>query len=338
MSVLQNKIIRNALAGAVGGFIGWVFSEPVALMSLGPSGSGIQAIIETGFVVAIVGAGLGAVLGAAEGLSLRSVVITLRGAVLGAVIGFVGGAIGGAIAQVVYQPLVLSCFCARGIAWSVFGFFLGTSEGIRRFSLIGLRNATIGGAIGGFIGGVLFDVVGAVIGFIGGGTFSRAIGFVVLGMCIGILIAFVERVLAQGAFRVVAGRQEGREILLDKPRVVIGRDERNDIYMSDHGIEKQHAEVRAERGGFAINALNGTLAVNGNPITHHLLQSGDEVQLGDARLRYRARGEGMPLSRRLPASPSQPTASQIPGERNCPRCAHTNRANAKFCARCGYRF
>jgi hypothetical protein len=233
---------------------------------------------------------------------------------------------------------------ARGAAWSVFGFFLGLSEGIRRFSLKGTRNAAVGGFLGGLIGGILFDVVGIFIGYIGGGTFSRGVGLATLGACIGILIALVERALAEAMLFVVQGRQEGRTILLDKPRMIVGRVETNDIYLSDAGIEPRHAEIRAEGRGYAIAPLRGTVLVNQAAVTHHVLQYDDEIQLGNARLRYRARRSAVRVPERVPARADepppyiQPSPPRPPAKDQltmCPRCAHTNRGEAKFCARCG---
>lgn len=280
-----------------------------------------------------IGLALGLVLGAAEGISLRSMQLTIRGGIIGAVIGLVGGTIGVVIAEMVFQQVKWCCFIGRGIGWGIFGLFLGTSEGIRRFSLMGARNAAIGGTIGGFIGGVLFDMVGIFTFFIGGGTVSRAIALTVLGACIGILIALVERVLAEGALRVIAGRQEGREILLDKPRTTFGHDERNDVYMSDVGIVPRHAEIRSESGGFAIVPLNGTVLVNQAQVTHHALQPGDEIQIGAAQMRYRAK-RGTGVSQPVASLPRAP--KDLSGlDRLCPRCAQANRAGARFCAQCG---
>ena len=345
MMLLQNKILRSALGGAFGGFLGWLLSEPVMFIRPRFARDLIQILLWDVIWAIPIGVALGMALGAAEGLSLRSLKLAARGALIGMVVGFFGGALGVTIAEIVFQQVACLCFIGRGIGWGIFGLFLGLAEGIRRWSLLGTRNAALGGAIGGFIGGVMFDLVGILALVLGTDVLSRFIALVILGACIGILIALVERALAQGAFRVLAGRQEGREILLDKPRLTIGHDERNDVYLSDRGVEMRHAQVRAERGGFAINALNGAVVVNGSPVTQHLLQSGDEVQLGDARLRYRTRGERMPLSRRLPrtgaplasrpAPPSAPVSRGLSTERDCPRCAHTNRAGAKFCLRCG---
>ena len=349
MLIFQNKLIRNLLGGALGGLVAWILSEPVFAFAYDPMRIRTieQMLVFDAMWAVPIGLALGLVLGAAEGLSLRSLALTVRGALIGMFIGLVGGTIGVVIAELVFQQVQWCCFIGRGIGWSIFGLFLGTSEGIRRFSLLGARNAAIGGAIGGFIGGVLFDLVAIpfmILSFTSGGretgTFSRGIALIVLGACIGILIALVERALAEGALRVIAGRQEGREILLDKPRITFGHDERNDVYMSDMGIAPRHAEIRAEGGGYAIVPLNGTVLVNHAQVTHNALQPGDEIQIGAAQMRYRARKRGAGVSQPVASLPRAP--KDLSGFRNltglerlCPRCAHANRACAKFCSRCG---
>lgn len=347
MLILQNKLIRSALGGAIGGFLAWILSEPVFAFAYDPWRIRTieQMLIFDAIWAVPIGLALGLVLGAAEGLSLRSVMLAVRGALIGMFIGVIGGTIGIVIAEIVFQQVKWCCFIGRGIGWGIFGLFLGMSEGIRRFSLMGARNAAIGGTIGGFIGGVLFDMVGIFTFFIGGGTVSRAIALTVLGMCIGILIALVERALTEASLIVIIGRQEGREILLDKPRVTLGHDERNDVYMSDSGIAPRHAEVRAEGGGFSIVPLNGTVLVNQRQVTHHALQPGDEIQIGTAQMRYRARKRGAGVSQpvaslprvqpRVSVPPSLPRPQPREQTAFCPRCAHANRAGAKFCARCG---
>ncbi len=352
MNILQNKTIRSALGGAIGGFLAWMLSEPIALLMLTPTRDIGLILFHDALWAVPIGLMLGLVLGAAEGVSLRSLQMTLRGGVIGMVVGLIGGTIGVVIAEIVFQQVQWLCFIGRGIGWGIFGLFLGTSEGIRRFSLKGTINAAIGGAIGGFVGGVLFDMVGLFTGFIGGGTISRAIALTVLGACIGILIALVEQALAEATLLVVQGRQEGRTILLDKPRTVFGRNESNDVYMSDTGIVPRHAEIRAESGGYAIVPLDGSVTVNQSVTQHHLLQSDDQIDLGAARLVYRPRRRDVRASANQPVAPALPKMQprvepQIRAPREprmmaaaqklCPRCAHANRPEAKYCQRCGQR-
>ena len=346
--ILQNKTIRGILAGALGGFLAWIMSEPVALVILNPYGSVADLLFRDALWGIPVGIGLGLILGAAEGFSLRSTMLTVRGALIGAAIGLVGGMVGVVLAEAVYQQVQWLCLIGRGLGWSIFGLFLGLQEGIRRRSLKGTRNAAIGGWIGGFVGGVLFDIVGAFTSFIGGGTLSRGIALITLGAAIGVLIVLVERVLADGTLVVTLGRFEGREILLDKPTMILGGDEHNDVYLPDKGVVPRHAEIRAEGSGFAIESLNGPVTVNKLAVTRQLLQPGDQVEIGVTRMRYRTRRRDVPVATSAPRPPARlspappaarpelsPASPIAPTTNMCPRCAHLNRAGAKFCQRCG---
>ncbi len=331
--MLHNKLLRGAFGGAVGGLLAWILSEPVFAIFFHRF-SGLEEIFVFDAIwAAPIGLALGAVLGAAEGLSLRSPILALRGAAIGAVIGMLGGSFGVVIAEWVFQQVQGIPFIGRGIGWGIFGFFLGLAEGARRWSRIGARNAALGGAMGGFIGGVLFDVVSRFTIALGS-IVSRGVALIVLGACIGILIAFVERVLAEAALWVIAGRQEGREIFLDKPRAVVGREETNDIYLSDPGVETRHAEIRAEGRGYVIVPTGGAVFVNRAPVSHHVLQADDEIQIGAARLRYRTRRSGARVSPQYAPPPSYSPPAQFAA---CPNCGASNRASARFCARCGQR-
>ena len=54
-------------------------------------------------------------------------------------------------------------------------------------------------------------------------------GFVALGMCIGLLIGLAQVILKEAWVRVEAGFRAGREMILSKPEVTIGRAESCDI-------------------------------------------------------------------------------------------------------------
>jgi hypothetical protein len=72
----------------------------------------------------------------------------------------------------------------------------------------------------------------------------------------------------------------------------IGRAEENDICIQGRGISRQHAVIHAGPGGFVIRDLdsqNGTI-VNGERVAERTLGDGDQIGLGDARLRFRFPG------------------------------------------------
>jgi predicted component of type VI protein secretion system len=118
---------------------------------------------------------------------------------------------------------------------------------------------------------------------------SRGVALVILGACIGLWIVILERAMAQGLLKVVSGRMEGREFVLDKPTLSLGSDERGDIALfGDPASLPRHATLRQQGRGFAIEALPGAmLTVNGQPVGQATLASGDRLTVGSTRLIYR---------------------------------------------------
>lgn len=91
---LNDARIRSLMAGAFGGFVGWLGAERLIG---GPAG-----LVETLCVGAVVGLGIAATLGGAEGIAIRSWRLARRGIVNGLVIGAIGGALGAGVGQWTY--------------------------------------------------------------------------------------------------------------------------------------------------------------------------------------------------------------------------------------------
>jgi hypothetical protein len=75
---------------------------------------------------------------------------------------------------------------------------------------------------------------------------------------------------------------------LDKERVTIGRRPDNDIQVDNLGVSGEHAVVTTLLNDSVIedlNSTNGTL-VNGQPITKHLLQDNDVIEVGKHKLKF----------------------------------------------------
>src|SRR6185503_4186682 len=69
-------------------------------------------------------------------------------------------------------------------------------------------------------------------------------GFVVLGLCIGLLIGLAQVILKEAWIRVEKGRRAGREMILSKEKTTIGRAEACDLGLfGDNQIEKFHAVI-----------------------------------------------------------------------------------------------
>lgn len=87
---------------------------------------------------------------------------------------------------------------------------------------------------------------------------------------------------------------------LEPPRVLIGRSHRNDLVLKDPSVSRDHASIEATAEGMLLRDRGGKsgVIVNGRTIEKpHLLRPGDEIRLGNTRLRYdRAHGSEVQLS------------------------------------------
>ena len=309
--LLNDQRIRSALAGGLGGAVSWLLIEPLVAPQLERATSMSEVYPIDALFGALAGICIGAALGIAEGIIVRSAYQARRGGLIGAGAGIVGGAIGLVIGEMVFQPLKLLCFVGRSIGWAVFGAFLGAAEGITRRSWKGLRSAALGGTIGGAIGGFMFDLVALfTVLLFQSDALSRGVALTILGACIGLWIVLIERVLAPATLKVVSGRFEGREFLLDKPHLTLGSNERGDIAIfGDPQIRGHHVTLHHEGKGYVIEAEAGApVMVNKQPVTRQALGSEDELIVGQTRLIYRDKSGAVPV--RPPVA--QPAPSPMP--------------------------
>jgi hypothetical protein len=95
-----------------------------------------------------------------------------------------------------------------------------------------------------------------------------------------------------GAFLIIDGR---KHFALERPVINIGRRSDNDLVIEDSHASRQHAQIRAREGRFIIFDLGSTggTRINGRPIRQHILQPGDVIAIGEARIVY---GEDMESS------------------------------------------
>jgi ABC-2 type transport system permease protein len=92
--------------------------------------------------------------------------------------------------------------------------------------------------------------------------------------------------------------------VLDQPVVRIGRDPTSDVPLVDGKISRQHARIVRVGLGFVVEDLgstNGT-SVNGARIATHLLEPGDEIEIGPFRLRFEGEAAVRPEAARPEAA------------------------------------
>jgi len=198
----------------------------------------------------------------------------------------------------------------RLIGWTLFGILVGAGQGLARRSGEAVRNLALGGAIGGAAGGLGFLITAAVLGSLGaGGPASRLIGMAILGAAIGLCMVVAEQALS-AALMVVNGRYEGRRIPLDRPSLRLGRDELAEIYLGgDPALAANHCTFTKRGGRFIVEVGEGTVEVNGVPVTSQELVAGDRLQVGNTRLLFRTQAVG---GAARPATPGSGAAVPIP--------------------------
>jgi hypothetical protein len=242
--------------------------------------------------------------------SLRRIVAIVVRVLTAVVVGTLGGLLGGLVGQLLYGWFEREAFLVLG--WTITGFLIGVSLGV--FDLLAtlltgqapgaalrkILKGVLGGTLGGLLGGVLSllllsgwqRLLGADPDLQGQLWSPSAWGFVALGVCIGLLIGLAQVLLKEAWLRVEAGFRSGREIILSKPDVTIGRAEHCDIGLfGDPEIERLHARIRQEGDRYVVvDEAGGGTYLNDDQIDgSQPLRSGDRIRLGSSVLRFEER-------------------------------------------------
>ena len=288
-----------ALCGGCAAYFGWALGRPVTAQS-SVTLAGLRGCI-LGLMIAL---GLGLLDGLWNGARGRPKELLLR-VLTAVVIGCLGGLLGGMIGQVLYRHSEHSLLLLFG--WIVTGLLVGGALGVydllssallevdTRGALRKILNGVMGGGAGGLLGGILY----LLLGLIWSAVFRNrkedfwspaAWGFVALGLCIGLLIGLAQVILKEAWVRVEAGFRSGREMILSRPEITIGRGEHCDIGLfGDPQVEKQHCRiVRAGHDYVLIDGAttSGTYVNDARVVGPHRLHSGDLIRLGRALLRF----------------------------------------------------
>ncbi|MCS7016614.1 MAG: FHA domain-containing protein [Gemmatales bacterium] len=290
------RIYYNGVFGAAGALFGWLLFGLMAA----PDWPWVWSTLLGG---ATIGAGIGYWVVSWEAILDLSGPRFLRMGGHGLVFGAVGGAVGALAGEVINYalqdlgvvPATLSTMLARGLGWLVFGLSVGLADGWVARSWQRTSYGAVGGVLGGFVGGVLFALLLAWLGreetsYVWG----QAVGLMILGACIGSLIAAVEEALKPATLRVLRGWREGREFPILKAETSIGRDEKADILLlRDMKVEKYHAKVVVqEKRYFLVNtgAPPQHTLVDGRPVIGMAeLTEGARIQLGEQVLVFHLR-------------------------------------------------
>jgi len=293
-----------AVIGGWSAFFAWILCE---YLFLSRGGDGTWQVV---CAAAIVGAAIGAGLNAVAGMSNGSVVQTVLRLGPGLVGGGIGGAVGGLLGNVLFVYLGMPRF----IGWIIMGLGIGVVEGLYERSSSKIRNGLIGGGLGGLAGGVLFDILPGLLRS-GSGMSSRAVGFVILGLCIGALIGLVQVALRDAWLTVLDGYRPGRQLILSSPVTILGRGDHLRLPFvggPNTDLEPEHLAIeRRSNGTFYVKDLKSRLGsfVNNVPVRGELdLRDGDTIKLGVNLVRFNLRQRRGAAQ----AAPAQPVIPVVP--------------------------
>ncbi len=293
-AISHRYIILMGVTGLVGGFLGWVFTEPIQNFF---TGYGLKALVIQMMVFSgLVGIALGGALGATPGLSVGVLNRAWRGWWVGAFFGLLGGALGGSLAQYVYGVITfeyalsfLGQLILRAVGWSLLGLFLGLGQAALISDAKKMRNGLLGGAIGGFVGGIALQLIKTGMG---DAWLGRCLALCVMGATIGTLIGLIEEAAKEAWLSVVGGPLTGKQFILYEERTVIGSNPQCAIILfKDPSVAPEHLAITRQGGEYVLAQLTPGAAtlVNNRPTQRHLLEDGDQIDIGATRMAFCAR-------------------------------------------------
>ncbi len=263
----------GAIAGGLGGLIPEIILSQLGDLTWPP-------IVYDFLIFCSMGLLVGAALGALDGLMARHSELIKRDLRRGAIIGLVGGIITLVLAELIFNYLGATNF-ARNIGWIVFGAPFGAIQGFRRRSSTQGLLGMVGGALGGLIGGYLTNL-------------TIPFGLAIMGFLIGLCSGLLHDIFKRAWLRVMSGRSEGREVILDKHVTVLGSGDIGKVdfgLYGDQAIVQRHAEVIKKGNSYQIAPVGGApILLNGMQISQATpLRDGDRIQLGLTILDFQSR-------------------------------------------------
>ncbi len=243
-----------AMCGGAGAFAGWALGRWLA---------GSPSVFNSGVKGLFLGLGIAFLLGLLDALwnfSISQFFSIFVRVLMAVVIGSAGGLLGGIVGQLLFDKWAHDFLLVLG--WMLTGLLIGMSLGVfdllaalvrnqeTRGPLRKMLNGLIGGTAGGILGGFFYILMdGKLKSFFESKAREdlwtpSSWGFVILGVCIGLLIALAQVILKEAWLKVEAGFRKGREQILTKQSITIGRAERCDVGLfGDAQVDFCHCRI-----------------------------------------------------------------------------------------------
>ena len=168
----------------------------------------------------------------------------------------------------------------RIVGWGLLGICMGGSMSFFIPNLK-LSRALLGGTLGGAIGSLGFLAFSFLLGDIAG----RLIGAIILGFCIGIMIALLEALSRQTSLIINWGKSEQSKIAIGRTPIVVGSSSEAHIHLPrSQGFPPIVAKIREEEKGKIVMEYSEAMRERGMKVLRHELKHGDKRKLGDVVL------------------------------------------------------
>lgn len=87
--------------------------------------------------------------------------------------------------------------------------------------------------------------------------------------------------------QLLSGKMAGKHVPARRFPFSIGRSENADLRLDEAGVWPAHARMKCDAdGGLVLEVVDGSVQVNGQPVTLHRLKSGDVIRVGTVELRF----------------------------------------------------
>lgn len=287
--ILKSPLVRQMLAGALGGLVVALLLEP-AYQSSGWAPGTLFGGDDSAFVPGVLFAGVVTTfLVTADdpwaGNLGRWMKRTVGIAGMAVVLGWGYSIIAHGAFSILAGSGSYGDLPARGAAWSVFGLGVGLCAGLASRSMRRAYQGCAGGLAGGFLGGAVFSMILALGG---NGTLNRFAGFALLGGAVGLATALAEHLTRSTWVTFLTGAREGRQVVLYREESRLGRDELAEIPLFGDGmIEPTQAVIRlSPRPQIQEVGEKSLLRVNGSATREATLDDGAIIEIGSHRFRF----------------------------------------------------
>ena len=222
--------------------------------------------------------------------------------VAGGVAGYVGGLVGEYVLRlgiITWGLVGLSCGAALGLTDLAGDEFTGPRSLLRIPPKS--RRGAVFGSIGGVVGGVVFALFFRNVSLDSTGgelqaLFSRLVGFAILGLAIGLAIKVGQELLKSSwLLGLSKGFYEGKQYILAKSSVSVGRSGNNDINLNqetDIGDRVGHFELAQDTWHFVPTSPDaaGAVRVDGQAVTDRVhLVDGSSIRFGNTEFVFQSR-------------------------------------------------